>query len=61
MPGSGGGGIVDEDKDCFVPLTQEEMEEYKSEVWQAWAIGEIDEAEAANMILYEGYINGFIE
>ena len=49
---------MDED---FVPLTAEEMEAFKSETWQAYAIGEIDEAEAANMILHEGWINGLVE
>jgi hypothetical protein len=45
----------------FVPLTDEEMAAYKSEVWEAWARDEISEAEAASLILYEAYINGSYE
>lgn len=51
---------MEEDK-SFVPLTDEEMEAFKDEVWQAYAIGEVSEAEAANMILHEAWINGAIE
>jgi len=47
--------------DDFIPLTAEEMAAYKAEVWHSWAIEEISEAEAANMILHEAYINGLIE
>jgi hypothetical protein len=50
----------DEDEN-FVPLTEQEMEDFKSEVWYGFAIGEHTEAEAANMILYEAHINGLIE
>lgn len=49
------------DEEEFVPLTDEEMEAYKSEVWNSYAIGEISEAEAANMILYEAHLNGLID
>jgi hypothetical protein len=45
----------------FIPLSDEEMAAYKSEVWQSWATGEISEAEAANMILHEAWLNGLIE
>lgn len=45
----------------FTPLTEEEMADFKSEVWHSWAIGEINEAEAANMILHEAWINGEID
>ena len=51
---------MDEDED-FIPLSAEEMEAFKDEVWQSWAIEEISEAEAANMILHEAYLNGWIE
>ena len=50
----------DEEED-FTPLTSNEMEDFKSEVWHDYAIGALSEAEAANMILYEAYINGLIE
>jgi hypothetical protein len=49
------------DEEEFIPLTDEEMEAFKSETWQSYAIGEINEAEAANMILHEAYLNGFYE
>jgi hypothetical protein len=49
------------DEEAFVPLTESEMEDFKSEVWHSYAIGELSEAEAANLILYEAYINGLIE
>ena len=51
---------MDEDE-VFTPLTEDEMGAFKDEVWQAWAIGEITEAEAASMIVHEGWINGYIE
>jgi hypothetical protein len=51
---------MDEDE-AFVPLTESEMEDFKSEVWHAYAIGEFSEAEAANLILYEAHLNGLIE
>lgn len=50
-----------ENDEVFVPLTEEEMQEYKDEVWQSRAIGEISEAEAANLILHEAWLNGSIE
>lgn len=49
------------DEDEFTPLTEEEMAAFKDEVWQSWATGEISEAEAANMILHEAWLNGLIE
>ena len=49
------------DEDEFTPLTEEEMAAFKDEVWQAYSIGEISEAEAANMILHEAWLNGLIE
>ena len=45
----------------FIPLTDEEMAAYKSEVWQSYAIGEISEAEAANLIIHEAWLNGEFE
>lgn len=50
-----------DEEEVFVPLTESEMEDFKSEVWHNYAIGELSEAEAANLILYEAYINGLIE
>lgn len=50
-----------DEKDEFVPLTEDEMEAFKDEVWQSYAIGEITAAEAASMIVHEGWINGLIE
>lgn len=50
-----------DEEEVFTPLTDEEMQAFKDEVWQSWAIGEIDEAQAANMILHEGWLNGFVE
>lgn len=49
------------DEDEFIPLTESEMEDFKNEVWHGYAIGELSEADAANMILYEAHINGLID
>ncbi len=49
------------DEEEFVPLTESEMEDFKNEVWHAYAIGELSEAEAANLILYEAYLNGLLD
>jgi hypothetical protein len=49
------------DEEAFVPLTESEMEDFKNEVWHSYAIGELSEAEVANLILYEAYLNGLIE
>lgn len=51
---------MDEEEE-FVPLSEKEMEDFKDEVWHGYAIGELSEAEAANLILYEAYINGLID
>ena len=50
-----------DEKEVFIPLTESEMEDFKNEVWHGYAIGELSEAEAANLILYEAYLNGLIE
>lgn len=50
-----------EEEEEFTPLTEAEMNDYKSEVWHGYAIGDISEAEAANMILYEAWLNGQIQ
>lgn len=49
------------EEDVFTPLTDDEMEDFKNEVWHGYAIGELSEAEAANMIFYEGSLNGVFD
>lgn len=52
---------MDEEEEAFVPLTEQEMEDFKNEVWNSYAIGELSAAEAANMILYEAHLNGLLD
>lgn len=47
--------------ETFEPLTDEEIAAFTSLVWDSWAIGEITEAEAANMLLHEAWVNGQFE
>jgi len=50
-----------DNNDDFTPLTEEEMEDFRDEIWHSFAIGELSEAEAASMIMREAWLNGIIE
>lgn len=49
------------DKDEFTPLTEEELRDFRDEVWNSYAIGELTEDEAVGLIMHELYVNGIIE
>lgn len=53
---------MDEEEDAsFIPLSAEEMSEFAAMVWASCANGEINQAQAANMLLHEAWVNGQIE
>lgn len=52
---------MDEEDASFVPLTDEELSDFADLVALSLEDGEINQAEAANMLLHEAWINGQFE